>query len=1490
MTFANPDIDLEALLKDEDFGDKIRSARERGMSDEKIQSALKQSKAFKLKKPFTAVAGLKDKSWLSQAGTLIGEGFEQSATAILTGQGPDAKRMRELALKDYNWFQKTVLGTSAVISDLPVFFTGEVAGTAATGNPIAGTAVAFALPAAIRETWNAYTEFKEENPNSDFTFGEFLGNLDTIAAETGREAVVGVAVGGMGKLMKGLLTKDAFKGVFGSRTIDELGKEFRTLTGVGKAVEAGAEVGTLTAASSAVHGELPTVDALIENALVIGGLKISGKVAKGVLKIAKKSNVNPLDILSGMTQEQVDKLNKSAGFSDGVADIVGERVTEIKGFRKEAAAETAEITAKDRIRRGVEIAKEYKETVRNLNAKEQKTIEATRAMADERVKRINDKMKKKFEKLIPKETEGREELQNKLLAKQVEDSQRAVEAKIRLSEGESKIGDKLSKEKEKLQQESSKEVVKLEKESEAELQGEENRRQNKEKLKLHEERKKIKKDKEILRLKEKARLAKAKSENQEKAIKRQTEQSIERKQKEFNAKEAAREKRIKSQENEPEFKKKKAAIEQKFSERILKEQAKLQERLHQADIKSETAKKKMATELSKDLKKRETQTADAFTKSISKFDKDIQKSVTDIEKSLKTETDKITKQKDKTIEREQQKFEKQRDKAKKNAFKRWQNVKDPTPRGYQDIGKDGNRKQIIRKKYKNQQDYKLVGNNLEFGRPVGENAGVLIEHQQVLEDIAASKTESLEDNMKFHKKVADVFNGTLGKMFVDVPFNSIGAKETGFAIKNYFTKQLSIEDKTVRRFKEVLRPKDYTETELRQLILLAERKTLPKQFEKRFKEAHKEIRAIFDDLGKQLQQQGAFEKLFPFSKISANKATLESLKRQLSGTNDKAGRIKIESEINRIIGDNKALETVRFVSIPAALFWEDLYGKNPMKGSAVLKAMTADKRSSHSITDLLRLGAIKESDVNFDDIMSNYVKRAARDIALFDIINSAKKDGLVASHAKDGMFVPLSAVKYPLLANQFAHPAFAEFLGNYTHPEPHGFIQRMLQMAKGFAFFNPMVLPIYDLYQGAMLGAISPFHPIKTVKTFMRAMKSMRTQDEMFQQAEANATFSSPMDKTFEDFKGEMIKARTYFGNGAKAPFAEFISDFLSPSSMKTLGVKALYDTSQKIAWLGDRYVRMASYIHLIDQGLSPRDAGQVAALFHGDYAAVSPKLRKKLNLLFFTPTFKLAMGRLYGDMLTSAVKAPFVKKSQSAYQNKITNIKAMGLINTAGILFGTNMLMNSLGYETQQFGRKYFMKVDTDEGEKELTTVFSNPTNIALKFFYRGAEALDPLNTNSLEAFYNLVQWEVHPVWRTALQIRDNKSFVGDPIYSELGDTSIIKFAKAAKYSINQLLPAVTKAEEVFEPQQGKQTSTQAAGGALGKDFGTMGQFLFQFFGFNYLRQPGVQRDAYRIKQILSKFKSDMRHGRLTKKQITVAQERLDKILKKHRALQQVP
>ena len=169
-----------------------------------------------------------------------------------------------------------------------------------------------------------------------------------------------------------------------------------------------------------------------------------------------------------------------------------------------------------------------------------------------------------------------------------------------------------------------------------------------------------------------------------------------------------------------------------------------------------------------------------------------------------------------------------------------------------------------------------------------------------------------------------------------------------------------------------------------------------------------------------------------------------------------------------------------------------------------------------------------------------------------------------------------------------------------------GLFGKASAIAKGFAFYNPIILPFNDVIQQAMLTGI------KGSTFWVEAAKDLKNLTPAYWEAFENGLFSQPFNIFLKDYeeqwKGSLSENKTL----PKRLKKFFLNDKI---------VNSAYKLSSNIAWTLDRTIRMASYRYLLGQGLSPREAAQTAALFHGDYAMVDPNTRRFLNQLFFTPT-----------------------------------------------------------------------------------------------------------------------------------------------------------------------------------------------------------------------------------------------------------------------------
>ena len=291
--------------------------------------------------------------------------------------------------------------------------------------------------------------------------------------------------------------------------------------------------------------------------------------------------------------------------------------------------------------------------------------------------------------------------------------------------------------------------------------------------------------------------------------------------------------------------------------------------------------------------------------------------------------------------------------------------------------------------------------------------------------------------------------------------------------------------------------------------------------------------------------------------------------------------------------------------------------------------------------------------------------------------------------------------------------------------------------------------------------------------------------------------------------------------------------------------------------------IRQISWRFLTDgKGMSGIDAAQRAALIHGDYAGVPGKTRRALNLVFFTPTFKVAMAKAYLSMINDAGKVIQGNPNADTYDN------AMGLIRILGVLTAIDTLMvYGLGWEREEFGRLYKRLTDTDEGTKELVVNLGGPHNLAQKFIGRWIDATAPEVTNSMEKLLRSMSWELHPIWRKVIEITTNKDTAGKEIVGT--------FMSGREKWIRRTHHALTGIVSMYRILFAEGIEDPKAVAAFRKESGQLLEMIMSPFAFKYLRSAPdlrLERDVQRINTLINKY--------INNPELEVSQEELDNAL----------
>lgn len=234
-------------------------------------------------------------------------GYQDSVIGMAK-RGKMSEPLSEEQAQSLNLFERTAMGISSFVSDIPVYYVGGKAGGAAgaaggalvgsvvpgvgtaagaaVGGVVGSSAGAFALHSAARQTLiDMYTRGEVTS------YDELMYRVKSSSKAAGEGALLGTATAGVG-----MATKVGM-----------------TAIGAGTKATAAAgyvgEVGTLTVGGSALEGEIPTAQDFIDNAFVIAGIKgvnkattagfnkISNDITKNLKKSYVEKGIHPAELV-----------------------------------------------------------------------------------------------------------------------------------------------------------------------------------------------------------------------------------------------------------------------------------------------------------------------------------------------------------------------------------------------------------------------------------------------------------------------------------------------------------------------------------------------------------------------------------------------------------------------------------------------------------------------------------------------------------------------------------------------------------------------------------------------------------------------------------------------------------------------------------------------------------------------------------------------------------------------------------------------------------------------------------------------------------------------------------------------------------------------------------------------------------------------------------------------------------------------------------------
>ena len=553
-----------------------------------------------------------------------------------------------------------------------------------------------------------------------------------------------------------------------------------------------------------------------------------------------------------------------------------------------------------------------------------------------------------------------------------------------------------------------------------------------------------------------------------------------------------------------------------------------------------------------------------------------------------------------------------------------------------------------------------------------------------------------------------------------------------------------------------------------------------------------------------------------------------------------------------------------------------------------LKIANAQNRKTFRIADLVETGAIDRSQVNLFDILGSYTQRAAQDFAMLDVKNAMKGSNLLLDYKTVEKSLLGKAIKearakgwekvdprhFPMYSKTMMHPAMKEWLYHFKYERLNAnMFDKGMSHVKVWQFANPFFLPYYDMMQGLVArGPIGMLNPISMGRDLAWAAKTMKSRPQIYYDIMHAGMQSKPMAMPFDQWTSQINKLKNT--NAGSYMWQ------MTKETVVSAGLRPIYEASWNTAWGLDKMVRLATTKYMMRKGMSTFDASQFAALIHSDYANVPMKIRRNLNRVMFTPSFKITMFRLYKEMMKSMVKVPLKKLSGKGAELTLQEkqLAKAGTATVLGAMVGMDLFLQNKGYIRDQFARRYYKDIVDSEGKrKEDVIVFSSPLTMVPKYAYKLKDILTkaPYRDSKIQQIIDSVKWDIHPVWRIINDLAQNRKDNGDPIWEPYGDSEPLKYAKMAEYSITSALAIIKQIGLKDEPDD-----QQEAWALYRKDMGEVFALITSPTTFAYIRDPAVTRYRKKLERTKREWqraiKDATREGRFNKNMITIGHKKL--------------
>lgn len=564
---------------------------------------------------------------------------------------------------------------------------------------------------------------------------------------------------------------------------------------------------------------------------------------------------------------------------------------------------------------------------------------------------------------------------------------------------------------------------------------------------------------------------------------------------------------------------------------------------------------------------------------------------------------------------------------------------------------------------------------------------------------------------------------------------------------------------------------------------------------------HKEFYKKLYNLNQQAERAklklGIIKKRFQDRMIEDNDALIKDLieeQKIIEPTSEKA--VVISEQIKALQSENERFKNMRYLYHNAIV---DRIIENRIEGlEGEERRIFIDKLVRYSfkygrrvgkvtLKDYVDVGLLKPEDVRLTKLTIENLDSYYRKAAIQSLHDLAIGRELIKPYSQrlinEGWATPREAgITAFELKGKLLHPLYANALGEIREMKMArgGKLRQLYGAVKVAQFIKPSILLFYDGVQAIIRGMYS-INPITMTKLYAKATHIVMSKSARYNQLNSLGLFQHPMEMP-RAAREEMIEMAVR-QMGTNMPGAVKILEKITNMSWKEWYKNPFsvfmspIRTLANVAWTGDKIIRTTSVLALEKMGYPTAEAVERAAKGHGAYSMLSPKYKKFMGWVAFVHSFRvlmpIEMGKILLEPVMESVKA--VKGGKPIPKHRLESM-AKAIIGTLIIPAGIELYMKMRGFKRDKLGWKWKKEIiDPDTGEKrEVVVALNYILNMPLKWYHR-ATYYNPIRATPrpLQALYNLVKWEVHPIYRIFDDVVINKRSIGgetEQVYNPTG------------------------------------------------------------------------------------------------------------------------